>query len=230
MSRLRKSGRKINGYSQPKYVNKFNDGFAVRVVGAGAVKRMTEKVNELRESQAAATKAAKDKVTASPSDRPVDEIDDKKMNYGREEIDSFFQRKKLAEEQAAFDAKKKEEEDIEADEAEKAETARENKSQGKEIAESSDGGKGSFGARRGAKKDAKRTAKEEKRGKIDICNTKSGRDKRQCKKGARKDFRKDKKSIRKENRKKFASNTKKKIKKIGKKLFCTKKRRRKGKC
>ena len=222
MSRLRKSGRKIKGYSQPGYANKFNDGFAINI--AGMVKEMQAKVKakieENKSSAAAATKAAKDKATASPSDRPVDEIDDKKMNYGREEIDSFFQRKKLAEEQAAFDAKKKEEEDTETAAAEEAETARENKSQGKDITFSDDYGDDMSGKeRRGEKRDnrreiragkkeAKGVAKDEKKAKIAAAKQLKGKDKRQAKRAARKDYRKDKKAIRKAKRKNKKANRK----------------------
>lgn len=180
-------------------------------------------IQERQKASVANTNATKGQSQPNDASKVTDEIDDSKMNYGREEVGAFFQRAKLAEEQAKLEATKTNQEE---EEAEKAETERENLSQGKNIAGSSDGGKGSRRARKDAKKDAKNTARAEKKGKIDICNTKSGKDKRQCKRGARKDFRKDKKSIRKENRKKFASNTKKKIKK----LFCSKRRRRRGKC
>tara|TARA_R110001592_G_scaffold317015_2_gene593667 strand:+ start:245 stop:1033 length:789 start_codon:yes stop_codon:yes gene_type:complete len=262
MSRLRKSGRKTKGYSQPSYANGFNnDGFAVNI--AGMMKDMREKVKSqidknkdviagrLAGSEAAKAKALKDKATASASDKPTDEMDDKKMNYGREEVDTFFQRKKLAEEQAAakkndeVKEKEKEEEaeaEKEAEKAAEAEKKREDKSQGKEIADSSDGGKGSMKDRRDAKKDAKNTAKDEKKDKIDKCKGLKGFSKIKCKSSARKDFRKDKKNIRKANRDKFKDNTKVKLKKVGDKIgntkvakklkgiFCTKRRRKKGKC
>ena len=196
-----------------------------------AAAKYKSKIEEIKNSSVANKSATEGQSQPTDASKITDEIDDSKMNYGREEVGAFFQRAKLAEEQAKLEATKTNQEkeaeaEKEAEKAAAAEKKREEKSQGKEIAGSSDGGKGSFKARRGAKKDAKKTAKEEKKAKIAFCKTAKGKAKRQCKRGARKDFRKDKKKIRKENRKKFASNTKKKIKSF----FCNKRRRRKGKC
>ena len=200
MSRLRKSGRKTKGYLQPDYTNKFKGGVALNI--AGMTKEMVRKGQEFiaakkeeEASAAAEAKAAKDKATASPSDRPVDEIDDKKMNYGREEVDSFFQRKKLAEEQAEFDAKKKEEEGEEEENP--------------NVVKDSDGNVQytdeydpdmSKGDRRAEKKSNKREIKENFRAAKDACSGKRGRAKRQCKRSARKDKRSAKKSNRQSNR------------------------------
>ena len=138
---------------------------------------------------------------------------DSRKNWLARSKEIAEEKAKEAEEEAA--AKKAEEEAI------KAEEEREALSQGANIS-GSEGRRG----RKDAKKDAKDAAKEEKAAMKAQCQGLRGREKRQCNKAARQNFRGDKKSIRKENRAKRRSNTKKKIKKI----FCTKKRRRKGKC
>ena len=144
-----------------------------------AAAKYKSKIEEIKNSSVANKSATEGQSQPTDASKITDEIDDSKMNYGREEVGAFFQRAKLAEEQAKLEATKtNQEEEAEAEkEAEKAaeaEKKREDKSQGKEIAGSSDGGKGSFKARRAAKKDAKKTAKEEKKAKIAFCKTAKG--------------------------------------------------------
>tara|TARA_B100001057_G_scaffold497025_1_gene600057 strand:- start:2477 stop:3163 length:687 start_codon:yes stop_codon:yes gene_type:complete len=144
----------------------------------------------------------------------------------RSSLNDYFAKTKMMAEDKAEEAKEEAEKQAEEEAAAKAEEEREALSQGSNISGSSDGGKGSGKARRQAKRDAKNAAKDEKKALMAECSGLQGKAKRQCKKGARKNFRGDKKAIRKENRAKRRSNTKKKIKK----LLCTKRRRRKGKC
>lgn len=219
MSRL--TGRSTKGYQGGSFAGTFktalNSGMPFGIIVAGG------------QSAAAAAKAKVQAAQKSSDDKIVDTIDDRKMKYGREEVDTFFQRKKLAEEQEAFDAKKKGEGEPTPEEIEEQE-ALEKTASGGDIADSSDGGKGSFGARRGAKKAAKAAAAE-------LCaqqNPEGGKAEKDC-------FKDKKKGIRKANRKEFFDNTGAKIKgagkaigkgikKLGKKLFCPKWRRKRGKC
>ncbi len=144
---------------------------------------------------------------------------DSRKNWLARSKEEGEEMKAKQEEEAA--AKKAEEEAI------KAEEEREALSQGANIADAERGGK----ARRAAKRDAKNAAKDEKAAMKAQCQGLKGREKRQCNKGARQNFRGDKKSIRKANRAKKKENFGKT--KVGKFLGvgkCTKRKKRKGKC
>jgi len=228
MSRLRRGGKYIGGSFAKQFSQAKMNGtpmFSIHksplnVVVAGEDPSAVEDVSKPDAEDGAST--------ASQSTGSIKDIVPKKVGSEgrRSTLNDFWAKSKAMKEDADEEARLEAERKAEEEAAEQAEKEREALSQGANIAGSSDGGKGSGKARRQAKRAAKSAAKDEKKALMAECSGLKGRAKRQCKKGARQNFKKDKKSIRKENRAKRRSNTKKKISKA----FCTKRRRRKGKC
>ena len=220
MSRLRK-GRKYKGSS---FASAFkgmlkggNSPFAVAIASNLNEEEETTESVEDPNSADAANDAKTDKDIV-PSD----------TDYSREEVDSYFQRRKLAKEKAELEKAKADKEAgekaKEEEEAGKKEEERESLSQGENIEGSFENeyddsmsgkekraeSKENKGQIRDAKKEAKAEAKDEfKNKKADIKDSGiKGKEKRDAKKDARKDKRGDKKSIRKNKRSAKKSNRK----------------------
>jgi len=219
MSRLRKGGKYIGGsfakqFSQSKMYgtpmfSMQRSPFNVAVAGEDP----TQKEDTDTSNHDAEDPEVSDAAKKSTSIKDI--VPKKVGSEGRRSgLDDYWRKTKDLAEEAKEAEERYQEEQKRIDEANAAEEAREALSQGKNIAGSSDGGKGSGKARRQAKRDAKSAAKDEKKALMAECSGLSGKAKRKCKSGARKNFRKDKKSIRKENRAKRRSNTKKKVKKF----------------
>jgi len=224
MSRLRK-GRKYKGSSFAsafKGMLKGGDSPFAVVVGSN--------VNEEEEpTQSVEDPNSADAANAAKTDKDIVPSD---TDYSREEVDSYFQRRKLAKEKAELEkakADKEAEEKAKAEEeAEVAEGERESLSQGENISESFDDefdptmtgkerreeSKENKGQIRDAKKEAKAAAKDEFKNKKQAIKDSGvkGKEKRDAKKDARKDKRDDKKSIRKNKRSAKKSNRKSKRK------------------
>ncbi len=224
MSRLRK-GRKYKGSSfSSAFKNMVKGGNSPFAVAIGSNVEEEEDTTQSVEdpNSADAANAAKTDKDIVPSD----------TDYSREEVDSYFQRRKLAKEKAELEKAKaeaeKEKEKEEEEEAEKAEEEREALSQGENIAESYDDefdptmtgkerreeSRENKGQIRDAKKEAKAAAKDEFKNKKQAIKDSGlkGKEKRDAKKGARKDKRDDKKSIRQNKRAAKKSNRKSKRK------------------
>jgi len=229
MSRLRK-GKKFKGGS---FAKTFRQGIASNTPFAKVVVADQGADEEVQDLETRQQEAANDETSAAArSDlSPKDEIPSD-TDYSREEVDAYFQRRKLAKEQEALDKAKREQEEEEASAAEEeaaaAEEEREATSQGENIA-------GSFESEydptmtgkqrrqesrenkqqiRDAKKTAKQTAKQEFKDKKQAIKDAGlkGSAKRQAKKSARQDKRADKKSIRQNKRAAKKSNRKAKRK------------------
>ena len=249
MSRLRKGGK----YKGGEFASDFKFGLATKTpfAFAGVIKKQQERAIEaVKQAKAKANKAAsvavaggKDEMTESalekarqgPNDaaskaavdnRGKEDIVPSDTDYSREEVDSYFQRRKLAKEKAELEKAKADKEAgekaKEEEEAGKKEEERESLSQGENIEgsfenEYDDGMSGkekraeskeNKGQIRDAKKDAKAEAKDEFKAKKLAAKDLKGGDKRSAKKDARKDKRGDKKSIRKNKRSAKKSNRK----------------------
>ena len=225
MSRLRK-GKKFKGGS---FAQTFKQGIASNTPFAKVVVADQGADEEVKDLETRQQEAANDQTSAAArSDlSPKDEIPSD-TDYSREEVDAYFQRRKLAKEQEALDKAKREQEEQAADEAEAAEEEREATSQGENIAGSFEneydptmtGKERRQESRenkkqiRDAKKTAKQTAKQEFKDKKQAIKDAGlkGKDKRQAKKSARQDKRADKKSIRQNKRAAKKSNRKAKRK------------------
>ena len=217
MSRLRKGGKYKGGsfadtFSQAKLNN--TSIFAMHhsplnVAVAGAAEDTVE--NDISKPD-----PDSDASTASKSTGSVMDVVPQKVGSAgrRSSLKDYFAKTKDIAEDKAREAELEAERAAEEEAARKAEEEREALSQGANIADSSDGGKGSGKARRKAKRAAKQAAKDEKRALMDECKGLKGKAKRQCKSSARKNFRGDRKAVRKANRKKRRSNTKKKLGKL----------------
>mgnify|MGYP005726689119 FL=1 len=234
MSRLRKGGKYIGGsfakqfsqskmYGTPMFSMQMSP-FNVAVAGEDPTqKEDTDTSNHDTEDPEVADAAKK-------STSIKDIVPKKVGSEGRRSgLDEYWQKTQDLANEAKEAEERYQEEQARIDEANAAEEAREALSQGENIADS-EGRRG----RKDAKKDAKKAAKDEKRAKIAECKGLSGSAKRQCKKGARKDFRGDKKKIRQANRAKKRENFSKtklgKLLGVKSKKRCTKRRKRKGKC
>jgi len=223
MSRLRKGGK----YKGGEFASDFKFGLATKTPFAFArvIKKQQERAIEAVK-QAKANKAAsvavaggKDEMTESalekarqgPNDaaskaavdnRGKEDIVPSDTDYSREEVDSYFQRRKLASEKDELERLKKEQEDKEAADAAAADKE-------KNTIVDSDGNvqytddydpSMSKADRKAEKKSNKREIKDNFRAAKDECKGKRGRAKRQCKKTARRDKRAAKKSNRQSNR------------------------------
>ena len=225
MSRLRK-GKKFKGGS---FAQTFRQGISSNTPFAKVVVADQGGDEEVQDLETRQQEAANDETSpAARSDlSPKDEIPSD-TDYSREEIDAYFQRRKLAKEQEALDKAKREQEEEDAQEANEAEEEREATSQGENIAGSFDKeydptmtgkqrraeSKENKQQIRDAKKTAKQTAKQEFKDKKQAIKDSGakGSAKRQAKKSARKDKRSDKKSIRQNKRAAKKSNRKAKRK------------------
>ena len=225
MSRLRK-GKKFKGGS---FAQTFRQGISSNTPFAKVVVADQGADEEVQDLETRQQEAANDQTSAAArSDlSPKDEIPSD-TDYSREEVDAYFQRRKLAKEQEALDKAKREQEEQAATEADEAEEEREATSQGENIAGSFEneydptmtGKERRQESRenkkqiRDAKKTAKQTAKQEFKDKKQAIKDAGlkGKDKRQAKKSARQDKRADKKSIRQNKRAAKKSNRKAKRK------------------
>ena len=225
MSRLRK-GKKFKGGS---FAQTFRQGISSNTPFAKVVVADQGGDEEVQDLETRQQEAANDETSpAARSDlSPKDEIPSD-TDYSREEIDAYFQRRKLAKEQEALDKAKREQEEEDAQEDNEAEEEREATSQGENIADSFDKeydptmtgkqrraeSKENKQQIRDAKKTAKQTAKQEFKDKKQAIKDSGakGSAKRQAKKSARKDKRSDKKSIRQNKRAAKKSNRKAKRK------------------
>jgi len=229
MSRLRK-GKKFKGGS---FAQTFRQGISSNTPFAKVVVADQGGDEEPQDLETRQQEAAGDDI--NPKTRtelgPKDEIPSD-TDYSREEVDAYFQRRKLAKEQEALDKAKREQEEQAASEADEeaaaAEEEREATSQGENIAGSFENeydptmtgkkrraeSKENKQQIRDAKKTAKQTAKQEFKDKKQAIKDSGvkGSAKRQAKKAARKDKRADKKSIRQNKRAAKKSNRKAKRK------------------
>jgi hypothetical protein len=220
MSRLRK-GRKYKGSG-------FSSTFKDMVKGGNSPFAVTigSNVNEEEDTtQSVEDPNIADAANAAKTDKDIVPSD---TDYSREEVDSYFQRRKLAKEKAELEKAKADKEAEEKAKEEEAEGERESLSQGENIADSYDDefdptmtgkerreeSRENKGQIRDAKKEAKTAAKDEFKNKKQAIKDAGlkGKDKRDAKKGARKDKRDDKKSIRKNKRSAKKSNRKSKRK------------------
>jgi hypothetical protein len=224
MSRLRK-GRKYKGSG-------FSSAFKDMVKGGNSpfAVAIGSNVNEEEDTtQSVEDPNSADAANAAKTDKDIVPSD---TDYSREEVDSYFQRRKLAKEKAALEKakadKEAEEKAKEEEEAEIAEEERENLSQGENIAGSYDDdfdhtmsgkerrqeSRENKGQIRDAKKEAKAAAKDEFKNKKQAIKDAGlkGKEKRDAKKDARKDKRDDKKSIRQNKRAAKKANRKSKKK------------------
>ena len=213
MSRTRKGGK----YNGGNFASQFKQGLSMQspmfktvVAGGKGLEGVLKSAKEITEN------AINNLDGKPPALSELEDVIDEKVGSSarRAEIQNWKARAKQEGERLKEEAEKEALAKQREEEAIKAEEEREALSQGANIAGSSDGGKGSGKARRQAKRAAKGAAKDEKRALMDECKGLKGKAKRQCKSGARKNFRKDKKAIRKANRKKRRSNTKKKLGKL----------------
>ena len=225
MSRLRK-GRKYKGSSfSSAFKNMLKGGNSPFAVAIGS------NVNEEEEdtTQSVEDPNSADAANAAKTDKDIVPSD---TDYSREEVDSYFQRRKLAKEKAELEKlkadKEAEEKTKEEEEAAKEEEERESLSQGENIEGSYDDefdptmtgkerrqeSKENKGQIRDAKKEAKAEAKDEFKNKKQAIKDAGlkGKDKRDAKKSARQDKRSDKKSIRQNKRSAKKSNRKSKRK------------------
>ena len=227
MSRLRKGGK----YKGGSFAKTFKVGLATRT----PFSFVTDETGEDLEKKSsgpivagASEEPTSDITDASKDNASEEDIIPSDTEYSREEVDSYFQRRKLAKEKAELEALKKQQEEEEASAAEEEAAAeeeeRENLSQGENIEgsyenEYSDDMSGkerrkesreNKGQIRDAKKEAKAAAKDEFKNKKQAIKDAGlkGKDKRGAKKDARKDKRDDKKSIRKNKRSAKKSNRK----------------------
>ena len=225
MSRLRKGGK----YKGGEFASDFKFGLATKTpfAFAGVIKKQQERAIEaVKQAKAKANKAAsvavaggKDEMTESalekarqgPNDaaskaavdnRGKEDIVPSDTDYSREEVDSYFQRRKLASEKDELERLKKEQEDKEAAEAAAADKE-------KNTIVDSDGNvqytndydpSMSKADRKAEKKANKREIKDNFKAQKDYCKGKRGKAKRQCKRQARRDKRAAKKSNRQSNR------------------------------
>jgi len=224
MSRLRK-GRKYKGSSfSSAFKNMVKGGNSPFAVAIGS------NVNEEEDTtQSVEDPDSADAANAAKTDKDIVPSD---TDYSREEVDSYFQRRKLAKEKAELEKlkadKEAEEKTKEEEEAAKEEEERESLSQGENIEGSYDDefdptmtgkerrqeSKENKGQIRDAKKEAKAEAKDEFKNKKQAIKDAGlkGKDKRDAKKSARQDKRSDKKSIRKNKKAAKKSNRKSKRK------------------
>tara|TARA_R110000744_G_scaffold31766_3_gene74621 strand:+ start:3459 stop:4163 length:705 start_codon:yes stop_codon:yes gene_type:complete len=225
MSRLRKGGK----YKGGEFASDFKFGLATKTpfAFAGVIKKQQERAIEaVKQAKAKANKAAsvavaggKDEMTESalekarqgPNDaaskaavdnRGKEDIVPSDTDYSREEVDSYFQRRKLASEKDELERLKKEQEDKEAADAAAADKE-------KNTIVDSDGNvqytndydpSMSKADRKAEKKANKREIKDNFKAQKDYCKGKRGKAKRQCKRQARRDKRAAKKSNRQSNR------------------------------
>ncbi len=225
MSRLRK-GKKYKGGS---FAKTFKVGLATRTPFSFVTDETGQDLE--KKSPGPVVAGAGEEPTSDITDASKDNASEKDIipsdtEYSREEVDSYFQRRKLAKERAELEALKKQQEEEAAAEEEEAEIERENLSKGENIEGSYDdefdstmtGKERRQESRenkrqiRDAKKDAKGAARDEfKNKKQDIKDSGlKGKAKRDAKKDARKDKRDDKKSIRQNKRAAKKSNRKSK--------------------
>ena len=227
MSRLRKGGK----YKGGSFAKTFKVGLATRTPFSFVTDETGEDLE--KKSPGPVVAGAGEEPTSDITDASKDNASEKDIipsdtEYSREEVDSYFQRRKLAKEKAELEALKKQQEEEEAsvaeEEAAAEEEERENLSQGENIEGSYDdefdptmsGKERREESRenkrqiRDAKKEAKAAAKDEFKNKKQAIKDAGlkGKDKRGAKKDARKDKRDDKKSIRKNKRSAKKSNRK----------------------
>jgi hypothetical protein len=231
MSRLRKGGK----YKGGSFAKTFKVGLATRTPFSFVTDETGEDLE--KKSPGPVVAGAGEEPTSDITDASKDNASEKDIipsdtEYSREEVDSYFQRRKLAKEKAELEALKKQQEEEEAsvaeEEAAAEEEERENLSQGENIEGSYDdefdptmsGKERREESRenkrqiRDAKKEAKAAAKDEFKNKKQAIKDAGlkGKDKRDAKKDARKDKRDDKKSIRQNKRSAKKSNRKSKKK------------------
>jgi len=223
MSRLRK-GKKFKGGSFAKTFRQgisSNTPFAKVVVAGEDTEEPTQDLENKTEEDPNTAEAAK--TSLGPKDEVPSDTD-----YSREEVDAYFQRRKLAKEKEALEKAKQEEQQKAEEEAVNEEEEREATSQGENIADSFEneydptmtGKQRRSESRenkkqiRGAKKEAKAAAKDEFKNKKQAIKDAGlkGQEKRDAKKSARQDKRSDKKSIRQNKRAAKKSNRKAKKK------------------
>ena len=122
MSRLRK-GKKFKGGS---FAQTFKQGIASNTPFAKVVVADQGAEEEVKDLETRQQEAANDQTSAAArSDlSPKDEIPSD-TDYSREEVDAYFQRRKLAKEQEALDKAKREQEEQAASEAEEEAAAAE---------------------------------------------------------------------------------------------------------
>ena len=218
MSRLRK-GKKFKGGS---FAQTFRQGISSNTPFAKVVVADQGGDEEPQDLETRQQEAAGDDI--NPKTRtelgPKDEIPSD-TDYSREEVDAYFQRRKLAKEQEALDKAKREQEEQAASEADEeaaaAEEEREATSQGENIAGSFENeydptmtgkkrraeSKENKQQIRDAKKTAKQTAKQEFKDKKQAIKDKRADKKsiRQNKRAAKKSNRKAKRKARRKGRK-----------------------------
>tara|TARA_R100000935_G_C2807114_1_gene153238 strand:+ start:373 stop:1080 length:708 start_codon:yes stop_codon:yes gene_type:complete len=226
MSRLRKGGK----YKGGEFASDFKFGLSTKtpfafVPGARKIADMQEKVMEAAKkakenkagsvavagSKDAMTESALQKARQGPSDaaakaavdnRGKEDIVPSDTDYSREEVDSYFQRRKLASEKDELEKLKQEQEAAAA-------KAKEDADKEANTITDSDGNvqytneydpSMSKADRKAEKKSNKAEIKDNFRAAKDECKGKRGKAKRQCKRSARRDKRSAKKSNRQSNR------------------------------
>ena len=185
MSRTRKGGK----YKGGGFASQFKQGLS-----------MQSPMFAVAVSDGSTEEAPIDKIDGKPPElSELEDVVDEKVGSSarRVERQNWKVRAEQEAERQKAEAEAKALEEQREQEAIQAEEEREARSQGQEILDET--------TKRGikdAKKEAKATAKEEKRGKIEDITASGvkGKAKRQAKRKARKEFRKDKKQIRKNKR------------------------------
>ena len=224
MSRLRK-GKKFKGGS---FAQTFRQGISSNTPFAKVVVASQDAEEAVQDLENRKQEAAEDGTAAAATSSlsPKDEVPSD-TDYSREEVDAYFQRRKLAKEKEELEKAKQQEEE-KAEEAAAEEEEREGTSQGENIAGSFENeydptmtgkerraeSKENKKQIKEAKKEAKATAKDEFKNKKQAIKDAGlkGKEKRQAKKSARQDKRADKKSIRQNKRAAKKSNRKAKRK------------------
>tara|TARA_R110002020_G_scaffold125341_2_gene282515 strand:- start:3670 stop:4404 length:735 start_codon:yes stop_codon:yes gene_type:complete len=235
MSRLRKGGK----YKGGSFAKTFKVGLATRTPFSFVTDETPDPsgIEEENKSSGPVVAGENKEPTSNTTDASKENASEEDIipsdtEYSREEVDSYFQRRKLAKERAELEALKKQQEEESNKEEEEAaeieEEERESLSQGENIEGSYDDefdptmtgkerreeSRENKGQIRDAKKEAKKAAKDEfKNKKADIkASGLKGKAKRDAKKDARKDKRDDKKSIRQNKKSAKKSNRKSKRK------------------
>lgn len=223
MSRLRKGGK----YKGGEFASEFKFGLATKTPFAFAAKtqeqmmKAVEAVKQAKANKAASvavaggkdemTESALEKARQGPNDaaskaavdnRSKEDIVPSDTDYSREEVDSYFQRRKLASEKDELERLKKEQEDKEAADAAAADKERRTIVDSDGNVQYTDEYDPSMSKadRKAEKKANKREIKDNFRAAKDACRGKRGRAKRKCKRSARRDKRSAKKSNRQSNR------------------------------
>ena len=137
MSRLRKGGK----YKGGSFAKTFKVGLATRTPFSFVTDETGQDLE--KKSPGPVVAGAGEEPTSDITDASKDNASEKDIipsdtEYSREEVDSYFQRRKLAKERAELEALKKQQEEEAATEAEIEEEERESLSQGENIEDSYD--------------------------------------------------------------------------------------------